>query len=353
MTAAAAFDVVLAFCPVVAFLGALLLMDSFRLVRPASVALAIGYGAAAAVGCLSVNHYLLQSLHVPSSVVTRYAAPIIEESAKALLVVALIATGRVAFLVDVAVEGFAVGTGFALVENLNYLRAMPDASILVWVVRGLGTAVLQGAATAIFGMVFKALIERRSDRTWLALLPGWSAAVVLHSLFNHRLLPPVAQTLLILVVMPLATLWAYSRSERATREWIGAGLDLDIELLGLVSSEAFTVTRFGQYLQQLRGRFPGSTIADMYCLLRLELELSVQAKAMLLAREAALDVPVDEDLAAVLAEREFLQRSIGRAGLLALKPLQVTGRRDQWHRHILRQRLRVASPSDSGLRSSS
>jgi len=32
----------------------------------------------------------------------------------------------------------------------------------------------------------------------------------------------------------------------------------------------------------------------------------------------------------------YLQRSIGPTGLLALKPLQVTGYRDRWHRHLLR-----------------
>ena len=76
----------------------------------------------------------------------------------------------------------------------------------------------------------------------------------------------------------------------------------------------------------------------MFCLLRLELELSVQAKALLLAREAGFEVPVDEDLEASLSERRYLRRSIGRTGLLALKPLQVTSRRDDWHRHVLRQR---------------
>ena len=40
-------------------------------------------------------------------------------------------------------------------------------------------------------------------------------------------------------------------------------------------------------------------------------------------------------LAASLAEREYLQQSIGRTGLLALRPLQVTGLRDRWHRHVL------------------
>jgi hypothetical protein len=75
----------------------------------------------------------------------------------------------------------------------------------------------------------------------------------------------------------------------------------------------------------------------MYCLLRLELELSVQAKALIMARGAGVQLPADEDLNAILAEREGLKQSIGRTGLLALKPLQVTSHRDDWHRHLLHQ----------------
>ena len=94
------------------------------------------------------------------------------------------------------------------------------------------------------------------------------------------------------------------------------------------------MTHFGRYLQALRERMPGPVVADMFCLLRLELELSVQAKAMLLAREAGLEVPVDDDLEACLEERRYLKQSIGTIGLLALKPLQVTSHRDDWHRHL-------------------
>jgi hypothetical protein len=75
----------------------------------------------------------------------------------------------------------------------------------------------------------------------------------------------------------------------------------------------------------------------MYCLLRLELELAVQAKALVMARGAGLELPADDDLDAALAEREYLQRSIGRTGLLALRPLQITSYRDQWHRRLLRR----------------
>jgi len=158
-----------------------------------------------------------------------------------------------------------------------------------------------------------------------------------HSLFNHLLLPPVAMTALLLIVMPLLIVFVFERSERATAEWVGAGLDLDVELLQLIQSEHFSATRFGIYLTRLRERFAGPVVADMFCLLRLELELSAQAKGLLLARQAGLDIAPDDDLPASLDEIARLNQSIGKTGLLALKPLQVTSPRDAWHRHLLRQ----------------
>jgi protease PrsW len=337
-------NVAIALAPVVAFLILLWLMDSFRLVRPASILAALAYGVVAAAAVWWLHDWLLSAGHVPAAVLSRYGAPLTEETAKAVLVVILVATARVGFLVDAAVLGFAVGTGFALFENLIYLRALPDATVIVWLVRGLGTAMLHGGTTAIFAMLSKTYADRDRDWLGLAFLPGWTAAVGLHAMFNHRLLPMIAQVLVLLVALPLLVLWVFARSERSTREWVGAGLDLDLELLALVASESFVLTPFARYLQELRARMPGTVVADMFCLLRLELELSIQAKAMLLAREAGLDVPVDEDLAASLAERRYLHQSIGALGLLALKPLQVTSYRDTWHRHVLQQGRAAVRP---------
>jgi hypothetical protein len=153
-------------------------------------------------------------------------------------------------------------------------------------------------------------------------------------------LPPLAMTLLLLLALPPLVVFVFQQSERATREWVGAGLDLDVQLLQLVASDNFAFTRFGEYLQRLRQQFGGSVVGDMYCLLRLQLELSVQAKAMVMAREAGLEVPVDEDLPAALAELDYLQAAIGRTGMLALRPLQVTSHRDQWHKFLLAQSRR-------------
>jgi protease PrsW len=168
-----------------------------------------------------------------------------------------------------------------------------------------------------------------------ASLPGLGLAAAIHSAFNHVLLPPLAMTALLLLLLPLLIVLVFQRSERATREWVTTGLDLDVELLRLVESDVFSATRFGTYLNELRIRVGGLVAADMFCMLRLDLEIAVQAKALLLAREAGLDLPVSADLRAALRESAYLQRSIGRAGMLALKPLQVVSDRDRWHRFVL------------------
>jgi RsiW-degrading membrane proteinase PrsW (M82 family) len=323
-----------ALLPVVGFLAALFLMDSFKLVSPRAIGLALVAGAMAAVA----SFWLWPSVLLPgmsSDAASRYLAPVLEETLKAAIIVFLLLRGRAGFLVDAAVLGFAVGTGFALVENVLYLRALTHGSLSLWLVRGFGTAMLHGGTTSIFAIVARALSDRYPRRLELAFLSPLVAVAAIHSAFNHVPLPPSGLTALIMIVLPLLLVAVFDRSERATREWMGAGLDLDVEVLQLVASEHFGLTRFGQYLQELRSRFPALVVADMYCLLRLELELSVQARAFVMARDAGLDLRADDDLADSLAEREYLQQSIGRTGLIALRPMQVTSVRDRWHRHVL------------------
>ena len=252
-----ALHVAIALVPVLLFLGGLQLMDSFKLVRMKAVLTAIAAGGLAALLCILLHAWLAPATGLELTAFSRYVAPITEEGVKAAFIVFLIARRRVGFLVDAAVQGFAVGAGFAVVENIEYLRTFADAPVMLWLVRGLGTAVLHGATMAIFAMVSRTLADRRPDRLLLVFWPGWLAAVIIHSGFNHVPLPPFAMTMAQLVVLPLLVLSVFQRSEQETREWVGAGLDLDVELLQLVESDTFEFTRFGSYLKELRAHFPG------------------------------------------------------------------------------------------------
>jgi protease PrsW len=239
--------------------------------------------------------------------------------------------------VDAAIVGFAIGAGFALVENVEYLRALPDRNIWLWIVRGFGTALLHATTTAVIAIAAKTLMDSRSRQGLVWILPGWALAVILHSAFNHALVSTFLAAAVLMIVLPIALLTVFERSERATQDWVGDGLDLDVELLQLLQSEHFGATRLGRYLDDLRARFPGPVVADMFCLLQLELELGIRAKAMLMARHAGVEIGVDEPLRAKLVERAYLAKAIGPTGLLALRPLQMTGNRDEWHRYLLEQ----------------
>ena len=107
--------------PVVAFLAALMYFDSYKLVGLRIVVATIFVGAAAAGLCYVINDAALHRLSVDFITYSRYVSPVIEETIKALTIVYLIRSQRIAFLVDAAIYGFAVGTGFAVVENLYYL----------------------------------------------------------------------------------------------------------------------------------------------------------------------------------------------------------------------------------------
>lgn len=326
--------------PVLAFLTVLVLMDSFKLVRPFAILVAISWGGLAAFALDPVHTALVRDGHVDAQRLVRYVAPALEELLKAGFVLLLLARHRIGFLVDAAVQGFAVGAGFALVENASYLAALPDAPTVVWIVRGFGTAVLHGGTTAIVAIMAKSWLGRRAGaqtvgRCVVALLPGLALTTTVHSAYNHLLLPPLASTLLLLIALPLLLVAVFDRSERATSEWVGGGMDMELARLDELVTEEFPNSNYGRYLQELKGRFDGPVVADMVCLLRLQLELSVQARALILARQAGLTLPPDPDLEPTFAEIAALRRAIGVTGMMALRPLALSTEQEAFHRNLL------------------
>lgn len=324
--------------PVVLFLGALVLMDSYKLVHGRSLLIAILVGAIAATICFEVNRSLLVAFHLPVTLLTHFVAPVIEETAKAFYVVWLVRVHRVGFLVDAAIMGFAIGAGFALVENLYYAGTLGDAGPWLWIARGLGTAIMHGATTGVVGVLTKDAADRQDRVTWVQPLPGLLIAIAAHAVFNHIARQPLIAAAFVLLVLPLVMLAVFERSERATRDWLGTGLDLDMELLELVMSEGVSDTRVGKYLLTLRERFDGAVVADMLCLLRIHLELSVRAKGVLIARAAGVEVPIDDSVRDNLKELSHLEQVIGVTGRMAMQPILAASGRDLWQLQLLARR---------------
>src|SRR5258706_4782597 len=189
--------------PVLCFLWDLLFLDSYKLVKLRAVVLVVACGAMAAGASYLVNGELLAASTIEFATFTRYGAPIVEELLKALVIVLLVRAHRIGFLVDAAILGFAVGTGFAVVENLLYLHLAPDARTGTWIVRGFGTAVMHGGATASFAILGVAALDHGRKATVRGFLAGLSLAVVLHSGFNHFFFSPMLSTVGIVIAVPV------------------------------------------------------------------------------------------------------------------------------------------------------
>ena len=321
--------------PVLSFLAALLLLDSYKLLRLRLVLGVVGVGAAVAGVSYLVAAGLLGATPLSLPAYSRYVAPVVEECLKALVVVALVRAHRIGFLVDAAILGFAAGAGFAAAENLWYLRLVPDAPLGTWIVRGFGTALMHGGATAITGVLGLALFERRERAKLAGFLPGLGLAVLLHSAFNHFFLSPRASTVGIVLVLP-PLLWAvFRRSERSVGEWLGKGFDADTAMLELINSGTFAGSPVGRYLHALRDKFEGPVVADLLCYLRLHTELSLRAKGILMLRENGFEAPVDDSVRDTFAELRYLEKSIGRTGVRAIQPMLAMCHKDLWQLYML------------------
>ncbi len=333
--------------PVFIFLVILIYLDSFKLVKISTVLQTIFAGCIAAIISYFINTFLFNRLSITFETYAMYISPFIEESLKASFIIYLLSAKKIGFMVDAAIYGFAVGAGFAFVENIYYLSSLSQLNLIEWFIRGFGTAVMHGGTTAIFAIVTKNFIDRRKKFKLYEIIPGFLAAmfyhlfpgllfaVGIHSFFNQFIFAPVLLTLLQLIILPMLLFYVFSRSENSLKEWMESGMDTEVTLLEQIDQGRVSDTRVGEYLSSLKDKFSGVVIADMLCYIKNHLELSIEAKGVLLMKQAGIPVQIDGETKDKLNELKFLEKSIGQTGKLAVSPMLHRSTRDLWQIYML------------------
>lgn len=315
--------------PVLLFFGFLIYLDSFKLVKARQVVISVFFGAAMAFAALYINTWIFGNLDISSQTFSRYIAPLSEEFLKAMLLFILVKQKRIGFMIDAAIYGFAIGSGFAIVENVYYVMNNPDQQLMIWVVRGFGTAFMHGGATTVLGVMMLGAVAR--DRNPISgLLPGFLMAVLLHSVYNHFLVSPIISTLLILVLFPTLMVILFSRSEKQLQQWLEVEFHEEVKLLLKIRKGEFRDTKAGVYLESVKSKFEPEMVLDMYCYIQLYLELSIKAKCNMMLRENGLPLSVDEETESSLTELKNLRHQIGKTGIITLSPLIRMDYRDLW-----------------------
>ncbi|MBU2554869.1 MAG: PrsW family intramembrane metalloprotease [Bacteroidetes bacterium] len=329
-------EIIFSFLPVLLFLFILYRLDSFKLVKVKMLVMCLLWGMLATFLVYYTNNWLREQLGLKFEDFSRYGAPLTEEIFKVALVVYLISRKKIGFSVDAAIYGFAAGAGFSLAENVFYLLVMnTETGMMVWLLRGFGTAMMHGGCTALFAMIIMDGINRNKPLV-LAIFPGLIAAFLIHSVFNHFFLNPFLQTALIFIVLPLVFVVVFQRSNSVLQNWLEIEFNSEVEMLRMIRQGKISHTKAGDYLISLKQHFSPEVLVDLHCYFSLYLELSIKAKRNLMLKENGFPLIEEADIMEKLLEIKMLRKQVGKLGELALQPLVRMNHRELWKLNLLK-----------------
>lgn len=319
--------------PALVLLGAMLLFDSYKLVNFSEVLMTLIIGGLLACAAYFANGALSDSLPMSFRQYAHEVAPLVEESLKAAGVLYLFARNRIGFLIDAATLGFALGAGFAVVENVYLLLIFQHGSLGLWALRGFGTAIMHAGATALFALMVQALIERRLAPSALFALAAFLAPVALHAGFNWLEAAPLVSTVLLLIILPPSFLAVFTKSEHGVHDWLVQDYESHLHLLEDIKAGRFEHSAAGRFINRLSDRFPKATAALIFEYVQLHTELVTRAESIALAREKGESLKGTKDDHARFRRLHALERKIGRTAMLVLWPHLHFSRRELWELH--------------------
>lgn len=325
--------------PVVLFLILLILMDSFSIVRKGQLAIAICWGMSVCIALFQLFKYI----SLPDSEIV---TPIVEELFKSLLLLYFIYKSKMAFFIDSAIYGAAVGVGFSLVENMIYISSFPDMLVGTAIFRGFGTAFMHAGVTAITGGIMNLVsisfrfapkssgVGRLSKPLInLLIVAAMLPAVIIHLLYNLYLLDKLPSLVTMAIpLLGLSTLlillfqWDVNR----IRSWIDNGINANVELLAQIKRGELAHTVAGEYILSIKENFKAEKVFDMCCYLIVSLELSIAIRRNMMLKEVGLKLPVKEDNSDKVKEYYALRANIGKTGEIALLPVLSNLHLNKW-----------------------
>lgn len=322
---------ILSFIPVIFFLVLLICFDSFKLINKKLLLISICFGFISAIFAFTLaNLFYFEFNRLRILSYNIHLAPFIEESFKCSLLVFLIYKNKIGFMIDGAIYGFAIGTGFALIENFYFIELLKDTSISTWLVRGFGTAVMHGGTCAIFSTIVIGFISLRENIKIEYFLPAIFVSTIIHSFYNNFFISPILSTIIIVILIPFILIVIFSYNEKTLQKWLEIEFDSEAKLLYMINKGQFSETKSGKYLVSIKDKFNQETCLDIFCYLKIYLELSLRAKANIMLSEANLPHQIYKDTDEKLKEFNLLTKNIGKTAIMSISPILRIKPKDIW-----------------------
>jgi protease PrsW len=337
----------IAIAPVLLLLLVFDRLDVFNLIPMREIALLVLIGAALTIPLIAFAlGRTPNGFPIPISAYSRYIAPVIEETFKALPIIFLFSQNRLGFKLDAAIAGFGVGAGFSMAENLWYLVELSEANVTDWLVRGFGTAIMHGAATALFAVISHEWSEKQSESAAvqyrfqpLLFVPGLIVASFVHSFFNHFPAQPLVAMVLMLLLAPLTLFFTLAKSERATRAWLASDAAAHRQMLADIRAGRFADSQTGGALRGQIGASRNVNPEDVIAYAELKMELVLRAEELILATHEGAAVAAGETEREKFDRLDALEKRLGKSVVAAVASRLGFTRNDLYELGRLRARV--------------
>lgn len=314
--------------PIVLFIIALLLMDSFSLTSWKRLI----YTAVAGIIAFYLCHFIGKWTGFEKNI---FFVPFIEETLKGVIVLILIANKKIALLGDATIYGSSVGAGFGLAENVTFLITTTKEIVIgEALLKGFEAAVMHIGCTSLLAVMLVMVKQKRfGTKNWqqnLAFAVAFLAAYVVHFVHNEAPIPPIIMTTALVIYFIFSKRSLFKKNAHQVHEWIDDCINNEISLLGSIRNGQLSNTNAGKYMLTLKESFDKETFFDMCCYVSEYLELSIAAKSNLILKEAGLPIASKPENKNRIAELNALRHRIGHTGILALYPIVQVTDVDQW-----------------------
>ena len=313
------------------------------------------WGAIAFAIASGINNYVGPFLGF--IVTTRFFAPVIEELLKGSILVNLVRRPDFTYFVDGAIYGFAVGMGFAVFENYQYILNEPIAALDVAVGRVISTNLMHASASAVTGIAFGLSRFERTIGKVRIIVIGLAIAILLHMGFNNLVTRVSSGWLLLYAaavgITSLLVIWAaIRRGLEDEKLWIAETLGAADRVTEGEAAVVQHMSDLEQLLDPLAKRFGGEKASQIEHFLTLQARLGIMRKTLEKLPDASMRSAVEDEMDELRAEMDVTRRAVGTFAMMYLRSIFPDEDESLWghFEDVITQRAALnPSPEGGGL----
>ncbi len=314
------------------------------------------WGAAVFLFVSLLNRNLLRLELVEQLTLVQFIAPITEEILKGLLFVFLFRKINFTYFVDGAIYGFAVGIGFAVLENYEYIANFESAALSIAIGRVISTNLIHASATALVGIAFGLARFQKGLRLIGQILAGLLVAMALHVMFNN-LVTRVSSGLLLLYAAAVG-IFATVVITRLIKTGLTQARTWIQEKLGATDRVTTSETKLVDQIQD--GKALRATLAEVFGedqadqiqnFLMIQARLGIHRKNLEKFEDPALKRQTEDEMAKLRAEMDGLRRQLGTYAMMTLRGIFPPDEGPLWGalENTIATRMQQPRPAGGGL----